>query len=644
MGSPHHRIVYFGVFEADFRAGELRKEGLKIRLPNQSLQILQQLVERSGDVVTREELRQKLWPGDTFVDFEAGLNNAIKKLRDALGDSAESPRFVQTLPRHGYRFIAPVEETAALHPREAIAEARAKFPSGVRWRWVGSGAAVVAALAVLLALNAGGWRQRLFRSLGIEAAPVQIKSLAVLPLENLTGDPGQEYFVDGMSEALTTNLAQIRSLRVISRTSAMQYKRAKKVLPQIARELKVDAVVEGAVARSGDRVRITAQLIHAPTDRHLWAQSYERELRDVLILQGELAQAIARAIQVELQPGTQRRLARARPVHPEAYEAYLKGRFYWSKRGPENLLKAVEYFQQAIGKDPTYAPAFSGLSDTYRLFDFVGLAPPRESMPKAETAARKALALDDTLAEAHASLAGVLFRYHWDWAGAEKQFQRSLELDPNRAEGHRAYAIYLTSLGRHTEAAAEAQRARELDPLSVVILSEAGLALLRLGRTEEAIQQLQKTLEIDANYPSAYLGLADAYRRKGDRPQAVAALEKAAALARGWPHLQWLGYGYAVTGQKRQAQKVLAEMEKLSQQQYVSPQSFATVHLGLGNKEQTLAWLEKAYEERSLLLAFSTEHFDPLRDEPRFQALLRRMGLPPGKAASLSAPEKRVPP
>jgi TolB-like protein/DNA-binding winged helix-turn-helix (wHTH) protein/Flp pilus assembly protein TadD len=616
-------IVRFRDFEVDTRSGELRRSGRKVRLPEQSLQILELLLDRAGEVVTREELHQRLWPAGTFVDFDAGLNNAVRKLRDALADRADSPQYIETLPRRGYRFIASVEAP----PVEALEPTAPREPArraGFRLRLPGAGATVAALAAALVALTLSGtsdrWRGR--------SGPVKIVSLAVLPFENLTGDDGQNYFVDGMTDALITNLAQVRALRVISRTSVMQYKRANKSLPGIAEELGVDAVVEGTVARSGDRVRVTAQLIHGPTDRHLWARSYERELRDVLALQGELAGAIAQAIQVKLQPEEQRRLTRTTAVQPDAYEAYLKGRFYWSQWSPEGLLKAVGYFQQAIERDPGYAPAHSGLSDAYRLFDLSGLAPPRESMPKAETAARKALALDDTLAEAHASLAGVLYRYHWDWEGAEREFRISLELEPNYAEGHRAYAIYLLTVRRHEEALAEARRARELSPLSLVINTELGTALVIRGRYDEAIERLQKALEIDPKFARAYWTLAVAYYGQGDRPRAVAILEKAVSLSGGVPH-PWVGYGFGVTGRRREALEMLARLEKLSREHYVSPQSFAVVHLGLGDKDQAMAWLEKAYEERAFeFLGFSGPVFDRLSDDPRFQDLLRRMRLP----------------
>jgi TolB-like protein/DNA-binding winged helix-turn-helix (wHTH) protein/Flp pilus assembly protein TadD len=614
-------IVRFADFEVDSRSGELRKSGGRVRLPEQSFQILALLLDRAGEVVTREELHQRLWPAGTFVDFDAGLNNAVRKLREALADPADSPRYIETLPRRGYRFIAPVEAP----PVEALEPAAAEKPArraGFRLRLPGPAVAALAAVLVALALGRTGDFRR------GRSTPSTIGSLAVLPFENLTGEDGQDYFVDGMTDALITNLAQVRALRVISRTSVMRYKRTDKLLPRIAEELGVDAVVEGTVARSGDRVRVTAQLIHAPSDRHLWARSYERERRDVLALQGELAAAIAQAIQVKLQPQEQRRLTRTTAVQPDAYEAYLKGRFYWSERSPGGLLKAVGYFQQAIEQDPAYAPAHSGLSDAYRLFDLSGLAPPRESMPKAETAARKALALDDTLAEAHASLAGVLYRYQWDWEGAEREFQLSLELEPNYAEGHRAYAVYLLTVRRHEEAIAEARRARELSPLSVVINTELGTALVRAGRYDEAIERLQKTLEIDPKFARAYTTLAGAYDGQGDRPRAVAVLEKAATLSGGAPN-PWLGYGYGVTGRRREALEILARLEKLSRERYVSPQDFAVVHLGLGDKDQAMAWLERAYEERAFeVLGFSGGLFDRLSDDPRFQDLRLRMRLP----------------
>ena len=622
---PSRQTYRFGDFEFDPTSGELHKDGTKVRLQEQPFQILTLLLARPGEVVTREEVRRTLWPADTFVDFDVGLNSAVKRLRDALDDSAEKPRFVETLPRRGYRFIAPLERPPASVPGASappvleVVPIAAKPGRGPRpWPMAAAGAVLLAGLAAW-----GLWPRLRHRP-----APAQIDSVAVLPFENLTGDPEQDYFVDGMTDAVITDLAQVRALRVISRTSVAQYKRANKPLPRIAEELDVDAVVEGTVARSGGRVLITAQVIQAATDRHLWAQSYEREVRDVLALQREVAAAITQPIQVKLQPEEKRRLTQVEAaVRPDAYEAYLKGRFYWSKRSAETTQKAVAFFQEAIERDPAYAPAYSGLSDAYRAFDVQGLAPPRDGMPKAEAAARKALALDDRLAEAHASLAGVLYRYDWDWDGAEREFRLSLELEPNYAEGHRAYAVYLMTVRRNEEAVAQAQRARELSPLSPVINTELGLALARAGRFDEAVDQLRKTLAMDPKFGRARQTLGLAYLEKGDLPRALEYFDTPA----GRPQSAgpWVGYLYGISGRRREAQDVLERLETLSHERYVSPQSFAIVHLGLGNKDQAFQWLEKAYEERAFeVLGFSGELFDRLSGDPRFQDLLRRMRLP----------------
>jgi TolB-like protein/DNA-binding winged helix-turn-helix (wHTH) protein/Tfp pilus assembly protein PilF len=643
--SQDRRIIRFGAFELDVQSGELRKQGLKTRLPPQSFQVLQRLLERPREVVTREELRQELWPADTFVDFEMGVSSAVKKLREALGDSAENPRFVETLPRRGYRFIAPIDEPAANGPAEpargvvapgAAEPAAVVVATGEKRRLHRTrGRAAMAALAIALAAAATWtWRQG-------HAASAPIHSLAVLPFENLTGNPDQDYFADGVTETLTTNLAQIRALRVISRTSAMQYRHAKKSLPEIARELDVEAVVEGAVGRSGDRVRVTAQLIDARTDRHVWAKSYDRELRDVLALQSEVAWAIAQAVQVEVGPEERRRLSRTASVHPDAYESYLKGRYYWGLRGRENFIKAAAYFQQATTEDPGYAPAYSGLSDTRRMFDE---DPPLESMPKAEAAARKALALDDTLAEAHASLAGVLYRYHWQWAAAEKEFQRALELDPNYAEGHRAYAIFLLTMRRNAEALPEARLAQGLSPLSAVMGVELAFALARLERYDEAAERLRKTRELDPAFPRVDQTLALMYLQQGDLPRAVTVLEeRKARLGRPLtPAGAWLGYLLAKVGRSAEAEAVLHTLEERSQRHYLSPQSFAIVQLGLGHKDAALTLLGKACEQRSIdVLGFSGPLFDLLRDEPRYRELIGRMGLgeayfPSGRRAATS--------
>ena len=385
-------IVRFGAFEADFHAGELRKRGVKIKLPEQPLQILEGLVQHPGEVVTREELKQKIWPADTFVDFEQGLYNAVRRLREALNDSAEKPRYIETLSKRGYRFVGIVEANIC-----------------------------------------------------------KIESVAVLPLENLSRDPEQEYFAEGLTEALITTLAKIGELRVASRTSAMQYKGARQPLRQIAQELGVDAIVEGTVLRDGERVRITAQLIDAQQESHLWAESYDRDLRDVLTLQAEIAEAIAREVQIKIVPQERTRLAQVHPVDSKAYEAYLKGRYYWNRRSGKGVGKAVQFFQQAIVKDPTYAAAYSGLADCLVLLGSWGAVAPADGAGKAKTLALKALALDSSLAEAHTSLAWATAWYDFDFATAEREFERSLELDPRYATGHEFFGWVLAMTGRFEE-------------------------------------------------------------------------------------------------------------------------------------------------------------------------------------------------
>jgi len=630
--------VRFGDFEVNLRSGELRRNGLKVKLADQSFQVLALLLDNPGEVVTREELQQKLWAQDTFVDFEAGLNSAIKRLRDALGDSAEEPRFVETLPRRGYRFIAAAERNhqepaAVVLPPEIVSEGQALR----RWRWrlpvaIGSAFATVL-LALLVALNVGGWRDRL---LGGNNPP--IRSLAVLPLENLTGDSAQDYFVDGMTDALTTDLAGVSSLTVISRTSAMQYKGARKPLRQIAKELNVDAIVEGSVIRSGNRVRISAQLIEAATDRHLWAGSYERDVGDILALQSEVAWAIASEIQAKLTPDEQTRLARTRLLNPAAYEALLRGRYSCAKRTESSMRKGIENLEQAIALDPDYAQAYAELSNCYRLIQFFGSVAPEESWPKAKAAAEKALELDDTLAEAHTSLAVLLWRHDWNWENSEAEFRRALQLNPNYAEAHRAYSVYLRTMGQFEEALAESNRTRELDPLSLAVNNEQAMIFYSWRKYDQAVKEGQKGIEIEPNNPQTHYVLGRAYAQLGDFPRAVAETEKAISLSGDNPvYVAALGYTYATAGDKKRARMILEELKQTSKKRYVPPYSLATIYAGLGEKDAAFAELEKAYAERSFL--FPVLHLDPqldpLRSDPRFADLVRRLRLPAQSAAQL---------
>lgn len=610
-------IIRFGVFELDPRTVELRKKGVRIKLEGQPAQVLVLLLERPGQVVTREELKQKLWPADTFVDFDHGINEVVKRLRQALNDSADTPRFIETLPRRGYRFIYPIQSAGS-----AVGQPVTWWPR----RWMG--ALFLILLVGILAINVDSWRERIFR-LGSAGA---IDSVAVLPFENLTGDPGQEYFVDGITDELTTELARIKALRVISRTSAMHYKNTGKPLPEIARELNVEAVVEGTVRRSEGRVSVNVQLIHAD-DRHLWARTYERDLRDILTLQGEVARAIADEIRVSITAGERARLSQVRSVNPRAYEAYLLGRYFWSQRTTEATLKrAIAYFEKAIEMEPGYAEPYSGLADCYILLQFYGPANPKESWPKAKSAADKALELDQTLAEAHNSLAIYLHRYEWDWAASEREFRRALELNPNFADAHRSYAIYLRNLGRFQEARAQIMRAEELDPRSFSATASVAREFYFARQYDRAIQQGRRQLETDPNLVQVHYWLGISLAEKGDFPGAIGELEKAIDLSgRNTIYVAGLAYTYAKAGQKDRAWQLLEELRQLSLRTYVPPYRLASVYAGLGEKDEAFAYLQKAYEERGLHVGNLNVDpmMDSLRSDPRFQELLRAMGLSP---------------
>jgi TolB-like protein/DNA-binding winged helix-turn-helix (wHTH) protein len=462
-GEPYSRTIRFGDFEADLRAGELHKHGVRIRLQDQPLKILTTLVERAGDVVSREEFRQALWPADTFVDFDHGLSAAVNKLREALCDSADHPRYVETIPRRGYRFIAEVDGFVA---PPTVAEPQAQPAPPPRTKALlrpallaGSGLLGVA--VVLVGLNVGGWRECLL----LRPANAHFQSIAVLPLENLSGDPSQEYFADGMTEELTTDLGKIGALRVISRTSTMQYKGSKKPLPEIARELNVDAIVEGTVARSGSHVHITANLIQASPERHLWAESYESEVADALAVQGEIAQAVGRKIGLSITEKQRELLTVPRPVNPEAQDLYMEGRFAWHfAENAEASQKAVNYFQQAIEKDPSFAKAYAALASVYSVW-IPGMAQgPRDRMPKAREFAMKALALDNTISESHGTLGMIDLFYDWNWSAAEEEYKQTIALNPNYFSVHSWHARGLVARGQAEQAVAEAQRVIGLSP------------------------------------------------------------------------------------------------------------------------------------------------------------------------------------
>jgi TolB-like protein/DNA-binding winged helix-turn-helix (wHTH) protein/Tfp pilus assembly protein PilF len=640
------RHLRFGIFEADLRAGELTKRGVRLRLQEQPFQLLAALLENPGELVTREQLRNKLWPGIT-VDFDHGLNKAISKIREALNDSAENPRFVETVARRGYRFIGPVEalgmspdneQQAATFEQSCrpsdLSSTDAIIPSNRRLRPT----ALVYFCFGLALVIAASWSWLLYvRS----PAPPQIHSLAVLPLENLSADPAQDYFADGMTDELITDLAKINALRVISRTSVMAYRNVRKPLTQIARELNVEAVVEGTVMRSGEQVRITAQVIRVPDERHIWAESYEGDLKDTLALQSQIARTIAAQIQATLSGREQAALANSKVVNPDAYEAYLKGRYFWNKRTPGDLTKAIGYFHHAIDKDPTYAEAYVGLADAYALsgdWEY-GIMSPADAFPAAKAAATRALSLNDNLGDAHASLAFVLDLYDWNWDSAEKEYERALALNPGYATAHQWYGWHLIETGNYKEGIAELRKAQSLDPLSLIVGADLADALSIAHRFDEAVQQSRKTLELAPDFAIAHYELGQAFEQKGMHNEAIKEFQRAIDLSGHDGTLDAnLAYVYAVTGRREEATKIAMDLETEHDQNSSSDANVALVYAGLHDNDQAIIWLNKAFEMRFNPSILLRPAFDDLRSDPRFREIVNRIGLPQlaepiGKAA-----------
>jgi TolB-like protein/Tfp pilus assembly protein PilF len=575
--SSHSVVLRFDEFELNIQSGELRKRGKVLRLQPQPTKVLSVLAVQAGKLVTRDELKHQIWDDATFVNFEEGLNFCIRSIRAILHDSADEPRFIETLPRRGYRFIAPVEQL-------------------------------------------------------ISEASQRIDSLAVLPLENLSDDSGEDYFAEGMTDELITELAKIRGLRVISRTSVKVYRGSKKSLSEIARRLNVSAVLEGTVLRFENRLRITVQLIRAQKEEHLWAQSYERELGDILKLQGELASTIATQIHLRLSASDQFRLASARRIDPAAYEAYLRGRFFCNKRTEETLTKARGYFEQAIAKEPSYASAYSGLADTYFYGGYYfGKMDPMEAMPKARDAALKALEIDSGLAEAHTSLALVKFFFDWDLAGAAQELRNSIALNPNYATAYQAHSVVLGALKRHDESIAEAMRGLEVDPLSIPVNNIVGEMLSAARQWERAIDQYRKTVELDPNVALVHENLGTALEEIGRNGEAVEEYLAARTLA---------GENERIVAELREAYK-REQLRGFRQKQlqlalarwtgwHVDAFQIAAYYARLDHSTQALAWLEKAYEARSGMLIWIRMYpdFKNIVKHQEFQNLILRVRLP----------------
>ena len=648
------RIIRFATFEVDLQTRELRKSGLKLKLHGQPFEVLAMLLEKPGEMVGRERFRERLWPTDTFVDFDHGVNTAINRLREALGDSADNPRFIETLPRRGYRFIAPVESSAgasqASPPMSATIPETQPMPAmdagGASRKWKNFGwiLAAVVLLGVLVAANVGDFRHRLFG----EQPRTPIQSIAVLPLVNLSNDVNQDYFADGMTEAVTTDLGKISALRVISRTSVMQYKGTKKSLPEIARELQVDALVEGTVSRSDNHMRITANLVQASPERHLWAESYESEVSDILTVQTQVAQAVAREIQVKLTPAEQKLLSSARPVNPEAHDDYLKGRYLCSKDTREGLEKSIQYFQRAVQEAPDDPLGYTGMAECYSIWAWTGSMFANDPtannlLSEAKDAALKALQLDPNLAEAHTALGKVRMVLEWDWTGAENEFKRAIELNPSYSAAHTWNAHYLVAVGRYDEAVVEAKRSLELDPLSQFTRDFAEWACYLARHYDLAIQQSRRSLELSPESPWAHFDLAQTYEQTGRSDEAIQEYLKAEELfGMRQDRLAELRKAYEQSGAKGYWRKSL-ELCELGIRQprkfasvsgygycdYIQDVDAAAIQVRLGDYDAAFADLERAYTSHNAYILYLNANavWDPIRFDPRFRDLIRRMGL-----------------
>jgi TolB-like protein/DNA-binding winged helix-turn-helix (wHTH) protein/Tfp pilus assembly protein PilF len=633
------RRATFADFSVDFESFELRKCGIRLRLQHQPFQVLKLLLERHGQLVTRDELRAQLWSESTFVDFDAGLNAAVRRLRDELHDSADTPRYIETIPRHGYRFFAPVEVVelrppevqeksgsgsdnlalvgdleasvpAKMHaPVRALAVERDTLPTVARspriWLLV-SGVALCAVLLGASVFTRRGHHDRIY-------------SIAVLPLQNLSGDPSQDYFADGMTDALITSLAQSNSLKVISSTSSMRYKGTGKRLADIAKELNVDVIVEGSVIRSGNHVNVTAQLLDAVKDQHLWAHRYVRDMQDVLQLQSDLASAIAKEVGGKLSPADESRLAaRARPVNPDAYEAYLKGKYFLNKWTFEGFAKSKTYFEKAVEVDPGYVDGQVGLAEYYGTVAFTGMAP-RENWSKSENLLEKALQMDSNSSKAHTLLGMIKFQFRCDQQTAETELNRALELDRADMSSLDYHSYYLLETGKTEQALAEKKIVLSHDPLSVITNAELGLYLVIAGRNEEAIIQLQKTLELDPNYAAAHTRLGMAYFGLGRYAEAAQAMEKGISLSREPGRVQRLGEVYARWGQRQKALQQIAELREMSKKGYAVSSAIAIIYAELGNKDAAFGWLTKVTPDEDPKIIDSG--FDGIRSDPRFQTV-----------------------
>ncbi len=644
------RRFQFGVFQVDVSNGEVRKQGSKIKLQEKPFQLLVLLLEHAGRITTREELRQGLWSADTFVDFDANLKTTLNKLRQVLGDSAENPIYIETIPRQGYRFLPPVVSlecepyltgdpvtggTLTGDARPLAISKSADLPTNSPATSTGprlAGWQAISAVLLALVLVVAGIYALRMRSAPVLKPMQQRVLLLVLPFDNLSGDPTQEYFSDGLTDEMITLLGRQypNGLSVIARTSAMLYRATQKPLPQVARELGgVDYVLEGSVRRSGNHVAINAQLFRTRDQASLWAETYESGVADVLTIQNNVAGQIARALVLEVAPERGRH-PRSVP-NPKIYDSYLMGLYEANQRSEPSLRKSVEYFKTAIQGDASYAPPYAGLANSYLLLAGWLLMPPAEAYPKAKAAALHALELDETLAEAHTTLAEAEHEYEWKWADAEREFRRAIELDPNSAIAHKSYAEFLMHGARSAEAIREMERARDLDPLSLIVNTLLGFTYSYAGQYNRAIEEYEKVIQLDPQFAPAHYFLGGALTNVGQYDEAIAHLQKAKDLAHGASLMSaGLARGYALAGRRDQAQHSLRELQLRGMHHYVSPYGLAQVYAALGDKSAALDMLDRAVNEHAFEVLFLSidRSFDSLHENPRFQELLKRVGFP----------------
>jgi TolB-like protein/DNA-binding winged helix-turn-helix (wHTH) protein/tetratricopeptide (TPR) repeat protein len=639
--APSRTVYRFGVFEVDGRAGEVRKQGRALKLRGRPIDILLLLLVRRGDVISREELRGKLWPADTFVDFDHGLNSAMNRLRDALGDSAESPRFIETLPKRGYRFIAPIEvvepgavpvaiapavvapsvappaPTAAADERPAARHIVISAPSRVVLL-IATGALAVAVVAALLYLRIGRGPD----------APAKM-TLAVLPFENLSKDADQDFLSDGFTEEMIAELGKLdpEHLGVIARTTTRLYKNVRKNIGQIRQELGVDYVLEGSIRRAGTRVRIIAELVQTRDMTHLWAETYDRDdVSDVLTVQSEVAMKIAHSLALALHPATGARASASSP----AYELYLRGRYFRDQATEESTRKAIEYYQRAVAADPKNPLAYAGLADAYGLLGAPGweVDAPMTLLGKARASAERALEIDPRSPEAHAVMGLVRLNYQWDRAASERELQQAIALNPSFAQAHQYYSTALTTMGRFDDAIREARRAMELDPLSAPATTTLGIRYLYSGRYAEASEQFTKTIADNPEFAVAHWGLAQCLRQSGDASRELAELRRAVDLSGKSAYMRaHLAYGLAAAGDSQQATAIRRELELEGRDGYQAPYHIALIAAGLDDRDGTLHALERAFADRSGWLMFLPvePEFARVRQTPEFQRLLARV-------------------